>query len=158
MNKRILFIFLSAVIAAFLIFSSSCKKNRALPPDFPEFNINVAIDPNTTIYQQLNVVGGWMYLGYSEGIDPPSRGIIVYRWTTDQFVAFERTPPYEWNKCCYQNVCTHLIVENYYPFVFDTCTETKFLLIDGSVTEGPSPYPLLQYQTQYDGNRLYIFN
>lgn len=134
-----------------------CKKNQG-PPNLPDFRINVAIDPNSTIYQQLNVVGGWMYLGYSEGIDPPSRGVIVYRWTNDMFVAFERMPPYEPDLCCEQGVCTHLIVENHYPFVYDSCTDTKFLIIDGSVAEGPSPWPLIQYQTTYDGNLLYIYN
>jgi hypothetical protein len=157
MKKGFIIIGLLFIFAIAAISFSGCGKNE-LPPDLPEFRINVTIEPNSTLYQPLNVVGGWMYLGYSEGIDPPSRGVIVYRWTTDQFIAFERTPPYEWNKCCDQGICTHLIVDNYYPFVFDTCTQSKFLLIDGSVVEGPSTYPLIKYQAQFDGNLLYIYN
>lgn len=157
MKKGLAYISVISVLFLIALTYQGCDKSQ-LPPEFPEFRINVTIEPNSTLYQELNVVGGWMYLGYSQGIDPPSRGVIVYRWTNDEFVAYERTPPHNWNECCDQGLCTHLIVDSYYPFVFDTCTQTKFLLIDGSVTEGPSPYPLIKYQTQYDGNLLYIYN
>jgi hypothetical protein len=147
------------VIAAFvllLIFLSSCDKNnddrQPLPPT------NVTIDPNSTIYQPLNVVGGWMYLGEQDGVEPPSRGIIVYRLAYEQFLAYERTPPFKPDSCCNpsKTVCTSLIVDNYFPFVMDTCTMSKFLILDGSPVEGPTSLPLGMYITEYYGELLYI--
>jgi hypothetical protein len=93
-------------------------------------------------------------------VNSPSRGIIVYRFTTDQFTAFERTPPYKPDSCCsfQTGFCSALVVDQYYPFVVDTCTGSEFLILDGSPSSGPSPYPLIAYQTLYDGNVLYISN
>jgi hypothetical protein len=151
----ILAIFAAIVMTAI----AGCKKdqNQGFVPDV---NINISIYPNSTLYQELNIVGGWMYLGYSDGIPEPSRGLIVYRLTTDIFMAYERTPPFEPDACCNASLteCTALVVDNYYPFAADTCNGSRFLLVDGSVTEGPSPYPMVAYQTNYDGNVLFIYN
>lgn len=120
--------------------------------------MNITIDPNITIFQELNVPGGWMYLGYEHGVDPPSRGVIVYRLTMDEFMAYDRMPPYKPDSCCNGNVCTQLLVDGYYPYVMDTCTGSKFIILDGLCVEGPSPYPLLTYKTEYQNGYLYIHN
>jgi hypothetical protein len=138
---------------------TGCDKNNN-PSDIILPKINISINPNSTIYQELNVVGGWTYLGYGEGVIEPSRGIIVYRFSTEQFMAYERTPPYKPDSCCSSGsgTCTRLIVENFYPFVADTCTQSQYLILDGSPAEGPSTLSLIPYQTTYDGNTLYIYN
>lgn len=138
---------------------TGCDKNNN-PSGIILPKINISIEPNSTLYQELNVVGGWMYLGYGEGVIEPSRGIIVYRFSAEQFMAYERTPPYRPDSCCSggQGTCTRLIVENFYPFVMDTCTQSKYLIIDGSPAEGPSTLSLIPYQTTYDGQILYIYN
>lgn len=149
---------LVAFIIVFIVSAgwSGCKKDNQKYP-FEVGNINISIDPNSARYQELNTVGGWLYLGFYDGIDPPSRGVIVHRADLDRFVAFERTPVYEPNACCDNTgVCTHLIVD--YPFVEDTCSDSRFLLLDGSVIEGPSTLPLLQYAAEYDGFVLHIHN
>ncbi len=89
---------------------------------------------------------------------PPSRGIIVYRSSIDQFLAFERTPPFKPDSCCNaaKTVCTALVVDNYFPFVMDTCTNSKYLILDGSPVSGPSNMSLGMYVTEFDGNLLYI--
>jgi len=152
-------IFVLTFLGILLILAEGCQKD-ANQGYVPNADIRVTIYPNSTLYQELNIVGGWMYLGYYDGIKPPSRGVIVYRLGTDQFLAYERTPPFEPNACCNDDLtlCTALIVDQYYPFVADTCSGTKFLLIDGSVSEGSSPYPMVAYQTVYDGNSLFIHN
>jgi hypothetical protein len=136
-----------------------CDKNNN-PSNIPIAKINITIEPNSTLYQELNVVSGWTYLGYSDGVNAPSRGIIVYRFSTDQFMAYERTPHYLPDSCCtiQGGFCTSLIVDQHFPFVVDTCTQSKYLIMDGSPSEGPSPYPLIMYQTIYDGQLLYIYN
>lgn len=136
------------------IFITACKKDdggrQPLPP------INITIDPNSTIYQELNVVSGWLYLAEEDGAEPPSRGIIVYRLSTEDFLAFERTPPFKPDSCCNANktICSSLIVD--YPFILDTCTASKYLILDGSPVEGPSYMPLGAYVTEYYGGLLYI--
>jgi hypothetical protein len=136
-----------------LIFPA-CNKDDGgrlpLPP------MDITIDPNSTIYQEVNFVGGWLYLGEQDGVMPPSRGIILYRLSTEQFMAYERTPPFKPDSCCNANktVCSSLIVD--YPFVQDTCTNSKYLILDGSPNSGPSTMTLSMYVTEYNGDLLYI--
>jgi nitrite reductase/ring-hydroxylating ferredoxin subunit len=133
---------------AIFLFCYGCKKeDTTTQPDIPQVAVNIVINPNSTMYLNLNAVGGWEYLtgGY--------KGILVYRLSTDQFMAFERTCPYDpavldarinvdtSGITCYCPVC-----------------KSKFIIIDGTPYEGPSKWPLKQYQTNYDGQYLYIFN
>jgi len=113
--------------------------------------VNITINPNSTQYLELNTVGGWLYLTASA----PSRGIIVYRMTQDQFNAFDRTPPSNANDCCNKSGCTRLIVD--YPYVTDTCVSYNYLILDGSPL-APATKMLIQYRTFYDGNLLQITN
>jgi hypothetical protein len=152
----------SPVLIPFLLFilflvPSGCDDEGNTLPLAP---IDITIDPNSTIYQELNVVGGWTYLGEQDGVVSPSRGIIVYRLQTDQFMAFERTPPYKPDSCCTSNGanCSRLIVGDNYPFIVDTCTGAKYLILDGSVVKCPSNMPLGTYYTEYNGVLLYIHN
>jgi hypothetical protein len=143
--------FLSA--AAFTLITGCDKDNgdrQPLPP------LNITIYPNSTIYSAINTVGGWMYLDESDGVEPPSRGVIVYRLSTDMFMAFERTPPFKPDSCCNtsKTICTVLIVD--FPNVLDTCIGSRFSILDGYVIQGPSSMPLSQYVTEYYGDLLYI--
>ena len=142
------------VLAFVTLFFSTCDKEDGgrlpLPP------LDITIMPNSTIYSELNVVGGWMYLDETDGVEPPSRGVIVYRADLDLFYAFERTPPFKPDSCCNapKTVCTSLIVD--FPYILDTCTGCKYIILDGSSIEGPSSMPLSMYVTEYNGNLLYI--
>ncbi|MDP3461974.1 MAG: hypothetical protein Q8S18_04195 [Bacteroidales bacterium] len=143
--------FLSLVIV-FMI--AGCGKEEQ-NPDIPSVYINITIDPSSTFYQELNTVGGWIYLTS----EPPSRGLIVYRLAIDEFIAYDRYPPNNAGKCCTaQGVCTRLLVDDYFPFVQDTCTNTSYLILDGSKFEGEGRYPLIRYNTVYNGQMLRIFN
>ena len=157
--KRFLFkISLVWIILAGLVTDTGCKKGNNENP--PLGYINITILPNSTLYQELNTVGGWRYLDESDGVDPPSRGLIVYRSSDDQFVAYDRTPPYKPDSCCDSNQknCTKLVVGNEFPFVVDTCTGSKYIIYYGTPEEGPSEKPLYKYITEYDGYTLYIHN
>ena len=143
------------LLTIFIAFYSGCNDKDGNAPIAP---VDITLDPNSTIYQEINVPGGWMYLDESDGVIYPSRGIIVYRLTNEQFLAFERTPPYKPDSCCNLTgtLCTRLVVDDYYPFVRDTCTNSSFLIIDGSPAEGPASRGLWQYVAEYDGYLLYI--
>lgn len=142
-------LFLSILII--ILGMSSCN-DTPYNPNIPDGYFNFSIEPNSTFYYELNTVSGWMY------IKPPtftqSRGIIVYRYSQDEFKAYERQSPNEPNYC---GEYSRLIVD--FPFVIDTCLDVKYSILDGSiVTEGYQGYPLIQYHTQYDGTELRIYN
>ena len=151
-GKFFRFLFLVSMLAFF--FQISCNKGEDPNSDIPFAHINVVINPNSTMYQELNTISGWMYYQW---VDPPSRGLIIYRLSQDEFLAYERTPPENSNACCDDGFCSALLVDDYYPFVQDTCSDKSYLIIDGSPQTNAN-IPLKQYNTAYDGLNLYITN
>ena len=137
---------LKPLLVLFLIFLS-CSKNSENPNQIPYVSVSFSITPNSTVYNTLNVVNGWAYLtgGY--------RGILVYRKSVDEFMAFERACPNDW-----QNTKAQIVVDTSGITAYCPACKSKYVLYDGSVYQGPSHYPLKQYQTSYDGTNLYITN
>jgi hypothetical protein len=144
-----------------VIYFASCAKNEP-NPNIPDVNIYYRIDPNSTIFLELNTVGGWLYLEDIPGIvvPYPSRGIIVYRQDVNLFKAYERQPPNFPFECCVPNstICTALLVGPNYPFAKDTCTGNLYQLLDGVLFSGNGSYPMIEYRTFYDGQYLTISN
>lgn len=140
MKKIFLFLFVFLFVNSF--FSCSKDENETIPYVYVNFSIN----PNSTLFIKLNVVGGWEYItgGYN--------GIIVYRLNQDEFVAFDRACPYD-----YKNGC-RIQVESSFTTAIDSCCGSRFVLTDGSPFNGPAHVSLKQYKTSYDGNYLHIFN
>lgn len=128
------------------IFAVSCN-SKPENPNIPEINIDFTIYPNTLEYQELNTVGGWMYVT----APPPSYGIIIYRYNIDEFKAYERMAPNEPYACPNNRLYVEL------PFVIDSCLNYKYSILDGSLFEGTG-YPLTQYFTQFDGQALRVYN
>ncbi len=138
------------IILGLSIFGLSSCKDTPHNPNAPDAYINFSIEPNSTFYYELNAVSGWMYVS----APLPSRGIIIYRYSLDEFRAYDRMPPNEPNSC---GENTRLVVDS--PFVIDSCLNIKYSILDGSImTQGYNGYPLIQYHTQYDGNSLRIYN
>ncbi len=160
MKKSILIILFVAVVMV-LFSASTCNKTN-VNPNVPIVNIDITLDPNSTLFYELNTVGGWSYLNGKPGvyIPPGSRGVIVYRMDMSTFLAYERTPPNEPNKCCNETtkLCTALVVGDYYPFVKDTCNGNQYNILDGTLFSGAGSYPLTQYRADYDGSTLHIYN
>lgn len=152
------------LVLVFILFSgiTSCNKDH-INPNIPQVNIYYTIEPNSTLFLELNTVGGWLYLDEMPGIvvPYPSRGIIVYREEIDQFKAYERQPPNNPFECCNPENsinCSKLVVGANYPFAKDTCNGNMYLLQDGSLFSGVGQYSLIQYRTFYDGVTLTISN
>lgn len=125
---------------------TGCAKEET-PPEIPFVYVNFSLDPNSTQYINLNAVNGWetVYGGYN--------GILIFRKSFTEFVAFERACPYD------------PLAKGAQVRVDDsgiTCTcpvcGSKYILIDGTPYEGPSRFPMKQYTTIYDGGILYITN
>ena len=136
-------VFFVALAAIFVISCNSKPEN----PNSPEVNINFIIYPNTLEYQELNAVGGWMYVT----APLPSYGIIIYRYNIDEFRAYERLSPNDPYACPDNRLYVDL------PYVVDSCLNYKYSILDGSIIEG-SGYPLIQYFTQFDGSALRVYN
>lgn len=133
-----------------LLTPHSCRKegfpNIKLPPT------NLLIDPSSTLHISLNTVGGYEYLNNV----PPSRGIIVYRLSYDTFMAYERTPPNDPNRCHDGDLYTALVVKSFN--MVDTCTNLEYSILDGSLIKGEGKYPVVFYKTHFDGINLRIYN
>jgi len=148
-------LYLSLILVLISVAFAACDKNDG--PQIDPGYVNIFINPNSTEYIQLNSVGGWVYL-YA---NPPSRGIIVYRLTQDEFKAYERTPTFNPDACSiFEPVkkLTKIVVDESGILANDTCTGSQYILLDGSIVQGPAIYPLLAFRTNYDGDILHIFN
>lgn len=147
--KARLFQITLAIIALTLIIPS-CGKENTDTTEIPYVYVNFSIDPTSIEYGNLNIPGNYAYIngGY--------RGIIVYHFTQDEYLAFERT-------CTYDPTvtCSKLVVEESGLIARDTCCGSGFLLLDGTPVEGSKATKSLRiYRTTYDTyyRRLHIYN
>ncbi|MBP9159918.1 MAG: hypothetical protein WAT41_03320 [Flavobacteriales bacterium] len=141
MNSRDLVVL--SMSALFLL--GGCKKENNI--GVPLTNVDININVNLPEYVDLTATGGWVY------ITGGSQGIIVYRNGPDQFTAMDR-------HCTYQpeNLCK-VYVDDSQVIARDTiCCGSAFLMLDGSVTEGPAALGLKLYHTTFNGTTLHIFN
>lgn len=132
-------------IIVLFFFNSCIKDNSASIPYVP---INIVLFASDPSFTNLNPIGGWIY--YNGG----SRGLIIFRKSPDEFITYDR-------HCTYQpeKPCGKISVDPSNSFLaVDSCCSSKFLLIDGSVNQGPASMPLKRYSTNFDGNRLSIYN
>jgi nitrite reductase/ring-hydroxylating ferredoxin subunit len=124
---------------------AGCKKKS--DNNIPQTPVNVYIYTTEPTFANLNAIGGWIYVnaGY--------KGIIVYRKSQEDFIALERACTFD-----PQSTCGGIIVTSDNITARDSCCGSKFLIYDGSITQGPATSPLSQYRTSYDGTTLHIFN
>jgi hypothetical protein len=137
---------LSLFLVLLLIFTG-CDKTKNNP--VPNYPFDIAIDINLPSYNSLTGVGGWAYVAGG------SKGIIVYRRSLDEFVAFDRHSPADVNGICAQPLYPD---SSNFLQLNDDCNNAKFSLYDGSPIAG-SDYGLRLYQTVYNGtSQLRIYN
>ena len=124
-----------------------CKKdndNTGIP--FVDVNYTIRItDPE---FIKLTTVGNWEYLTGG------SKGIVVYRISTEEFAAFDRHCTFDPSEVCSQLDAdvTGLRMND-----FDCCG-SEFSLVNGSILRGPATLPLKRYNTSFDGLTLIITN
>ncbi len=123
---------------------TGCRRddNSIVPLVAVDFSINI----NSASFFELTNITGWVYTTGG------SRGIIIYRNNIDQFTAFDRHSPYNVNQGCRVEVLEDNIT------IKDECSESTWLILDGSVISGPAAQPLKQYNTQFNGSILRVFN
>lgn len=127
-----------------LIFSSCERSNRSGIPYVP---VNLQLTVSNPEFSNLLAVGGWVQIGGG------SQGIIVYRFSPEEFRAYDRHCTFQIEENC------RVTVDNSDINAVDTeCCDSKFLIIDGAPIDGPAAIGLQQYNTQFDGNTLLIYN
>ncbi len=136
---------LALLLLVYFFAGLGCNKERY--ERVPNVFVNFTIDLNQAQYTPLQITGGWVYVtgGY--------RGIIVYRKTFEEFVALDRTSTYK-----PESEGNRVVVEENNLIAADTVSGSRFLLLDGSVVEGPAPFGLKQYRTSFDGVHIHITN
>jgi hypothetical protein len=140
------------VLASIFLFMlpTGCKKNSSTSNSgVPNVVVNINIDILTDIrYNALTITGGWMYVsgGYL------NHGIIIYRASTDQFYAMDRT-------CTYNNNGVVQMTNSSGFFAIDSTCKSQFTIPSGgTVKNGPASLPLKNYTTNFDGEYLTITN
>ena len=127
-----------------LIISSGCRdRNTNRVPDVP---VNIAINIYQPDFFNLTVPSGWVY------ITGGSRGIIVFRKSTTEFVALERHSPFQPEDNC------AVVVNEDNVIVSDPCSDSQWLITDGTIVQGPTPFALETYRTSFSDPILYITN
>ncbi|HEX8514665.1 MAG TPA: hypothetical protein VF868_00595 [Bacteroidia bacterium] len=125
---------------------TGCKKenNNSNIENTP---VDIYLYANNPSFVNLSVVGGWVYI--TGGV----RGILVYRKSNSEFMAYDRNCTYQPNEPCATVVVDVSNIE-----AVDTCCHSRFSIYDGSVFQGPAAAPLKSYSTTYNGSVLHIYN
>lgn len=145
----------SLVAPGLLLALASCSSTNNVQPQLPYTPVNVALQLTSQQYAALRTVNGAVVLpsGSSGRVDGGGiKGIIVVRQPDNTYRAFERNCPYQ-----PYNACALVTLDRSGLFMKDTCCGSQFNL-QGQVTGGPSPLPLLQYGTSLQGTQLNILN
>jgi hypothetical protein len=137
------------IICLFFI-APSCEKNRLHP--VPHFQFDVVINLNLPSYQSLMGVGGWAYV-----TGAGSKGIVVYRRSVQEFVAFDRHSPADPEGSCDTPLTTN---EDNFLVLDDPCSDAQFSLFDGSIISGDVDWGLRAYWAEVNPqqDRLRIYN
>lgn len=130
-------------LVAGLLTQARCNDPQQFIPYVPvDFSVNV----NLPAYIDLSVPSGHVL------VNGGSQGIILYRYTLDQFVALDRHATADIPANCRVEVAEDGLI------LTDPCSNSEWLIIDGSVIAGDAVYPLHRYGTQWNDPILHIFN
>jgi nitrite reductase/ring-hydroxylating ferredoxin subunit len=130
------------IIVILFISLYSCGTSDDGNTVLPNVPVNETVFLNTTV--SLQAVGGSAII--SGGIS----GIIIYRFSTDQFLAWDRA-------------CPHLPPNQCAAMTFDgllmlcSCDNSRFSILDGS-PQNDTPFAARQYRVIKNGETLIITN
>lgn len=138
------------LVMAVALLLHGCDKEREHPVPYVRVSVSFNVLHYNLSAPGLSAQFSRQDLGGSAGY----QGIIVYRLSSDEFRAYDSACP------CDPHNCIARIEEDNPVLAFAPSCESRFILTDGSVVEGPSRFPLRQYRTSFDPqtNRLRITN
>ncbi len=130
----------------FIVFLS-CKKDKQAD-QIPNVSVSVNVYLNLPSNSALNSIGN--YVKVSGGY----RGIIVYRRSQSEFVAFDLACPYDPSASG-----AILQVDSSGVALVDYHCGSRFNLGYGTILNGPATISMKEYNTDYDGNNIvYVYN
>jgi len=142
MKRKLLQFIVGAFVFAFV---ASCENTNRTGVPYAPVNFQVVV--SNPEYAALQAVGGHVT------ITGGSKGIIIYRFSPDEFRAYDRHCTFLPEEGC------RVTIDNTDILAVDgECCSSKFILVDGTPTEGPAAIGLLQYNTSFNGNMLWITN
>ena len=146
MKQIIKHIGVGMIVVLLLSTAWSCNKTQE-HPSIPNVAVNIYMDISSTMYIELSTIGGYVYVtgGY--------KGIVVYRVSPDEFVAYDRGCPYDPDLAC-----ARIEMNPSGITLTDSCCGSNFSILDGSIINGPATQPMKRYHTQYDGQILRVWN
>ena len=130
------------------LFTLTCNSNYS---DIPTVYVNFSVNLNDPDFLDLNAPGNYVLV--NGGV----RGIILYRKSSDEILAFDRNCSYDPLEPCAQV----LPMPDEYLIFEDTCCGSKYsVVLDGYPTDGPAAAPLKQYYVSYNSGSetAYISN
>jgi hypothetical protein len=133
------------VVGAFLLIQSTCDQNNQNIPYVP---VNFDINLNLPAYNSLNFPGEHLIL------QGGSQGIIVYRYTIDEFVVLDQHATFDVALNCKVTVESDGITLS----DADDCSESQWLILDGSVMQGPATLSLHRYRVNWNPPILHVYN
>ena len=131
------------VLLAGLLLSTRCNRDVQ---DIPYVPVDFTLNVNLPAYMNLSVPTGYVLVAGG------SRGIVVYRYTTDTFVAFDRHSTYDIAAGCQVSDDGIFLVDP------DTCSTSQWYIFDGTVAEGPATLSLHRYYTSWNPPILRVYN
>lgn len=134
---------IGAIACFLLLLQARCDQPNQYIPYVPvDFDINIDLPA----YIDLTVPTG--HLMVSGG----SQGIIIYRYTLDQFVALDRHATTDISANCQVELSEDGLI------LTDPCSNSQWLIIDGSVIDGDATLPLHRYATAWTPPVLRVYN
>jgi hypothetical protein len=131
-----------------LSFAVSCREEVSPVSPIPDVVVQEQVSLNSVISQEL-MLGDGRFIYINGGI----KGIILYRKSSESYLAFERLSPYRM-----EDSCGILTVPVSRFFMEDTCHKCTFGW-DGRPLSGPCREILKQYRVQFtSSNTLSITN
>ena len=141
--KNLLYIFVAISIIIGLF--TACEGENWQDP-IPYVAVDTVINLNNQQYADL-----WRDRGFEE-ILGGYRGIIIYRENAVTYRAFEKASPHRVDEAC-----AEITVDPSGLFLREMC-DFSIYDFEGNPSGGVAQFPLRRYNTQLDGNLLYIFN
>lgn len=147
------------ILPLLLLFFANCNKDDH--DIIPNILVDFTIDIGTPRFDDLNsvlnsiVVDESYYGSLSSGYN--NNGIVVFRLSLDEFLAFDLTCPHDYDK----GIDVAVELENTSDLSAE-CPEcgTKYMLTGYGYpgNTGPSRYPLKQYKTDFYMNLIRVYN
>jgi hypothetical protein len=144
------------LIIIVLLISCERNKNDVIPDVYVDFTIDIFDYPALESFTGSVIVdANDMRIAdrkYAGGFD--GNGIIIYRSLPEEFNAFDRTCPHDWeinNRSIKVNI-------DFIEAICPDCSTHYALSSFGTPTSGPGRYPLKNYKTRFDERYLKVWN